>query len=141
MVDHYEDIKHLSRPQYPDLPPMSRHDRAAQFSPFAALVGYDDEVAETARLVDSRVELTEDEICALNENLNRLLDALPAQPVIRVTYFVPDERKAGGSYVQKTGIVRIFDSFENTLVFQDGERIAVPELYAVQFIEESGADA
>lgn len=142
MVDHYDDIKHLSRPQYPDLPPMSRHDRAAQFSPFAALVGYDDEVAETARLVDSRIELTEDEIFALNDNLNRLLDELPEQPVIRVTYFVPDARKAGGSYVEKTGTVRIYDSYEQTLVFHDGERIAVPALYAVQFIEDQkGEDA
>ncbi len=60
MQDNYDDIKHLSRPKYDDFPPMSISDRAAQFSPFAALVGYDDEVAETARLTDSRKELTED---------------------------------------------------------------------------------
>ena len=60
MSDRYDDIKHLFRPQYDDLPPMSMHDRAAQFSPFAALVGYDDAVAESARLTDSRIELGED---------------------------------------------------------------------------------
>ena len=60
MPDNYDDIKHLSRPQYDDLPPMSMHDRAAQFSPFAALVGYDDAVAETARLTDKRIELSEE---------------------------------------------------------------------------------
>ena len=62
MPDNYDDIKHLTRPQYDDLHPMSMSDRAAQFSPFAALVGYDDAVAETARLTDSRTVMTEDEI-------------------------------------------------------------------------------
>ena len=95
MTDNYDDIKHLTRPQYDDLHPMSMHDRAAQFSPFAALVGYDDAVAETARLTDSRDELTEDEITDLNTNLNRLLDSLDEQPEISVTYFVPDEKKSG----------------------------------------------
>ncbi len=68
MPDNYDDIKHLTRPQYDDLHPMSMHDRAAQFAPFAALVGYDDVVAETARLTDSRLELTEDEMSELNAN-------------------------------------------------------------------------
>ena len=66
MPKNYNDIKHLTRPQYDDLPPMSISDRAAQFSPFAALVGYDDAVAETARLTDSRLALTEDEIFEMN---------------------------------------------------------------------------
>ena len=111
MTDNYDDIKHLTRPQYDDLPPMSMSDRAAQFSPFAALVGYDDAVAETARLTDSKVELTEDEMSELNANLNRLLDSLDEQPEISVTYFVPDEKKSGGKYVEKQGVVRIFDSY------------------------------
>ena len=68
---NYDDIRHLSRPQYPDLPPMSIHDRAAQFSPFAALVGYEDAVEETARLTDSRREMLEDEINELNRQIGR----------------------------------------------------------------------
>ena len=59
-MSNYDDIKHLKRPQYPDLPPMSIHDRAAQFSPFAALVGYDGAVAETERLTEKRREMSED---------------------------------------------------------------------------------
>ena len=128
MIDNYDDIKHLTRPQYDDLPPMSMHDRAAQFSPFAALVGYDDAVAETARLTDSRIELTEDEISELNANLNRLLDSLDEQPEISVTYFVPDEKKSGGRYAEKVGTVRIYDSYANELVFTDGVRIAVADM-------------
>ena len=136
MPDNYDDIKHLTRPQYDDLHPMSMHDRAAQFSPFAALVGYDDAVAETARLTDSKVELTEDEISELNADLNRLLDSLDEQPQISVTYFVPDEKKSGGRYVEKVGVVRIYDSYVGELVFTDGVRIAVADMSALTFIDE-----
>ena len=136
MIDNYDDIKHLTRPQYDDLHPLSMHDRAAQFSPFASLVGYDDAVAETARLTDSRAELTEDEMSELNANLNRLLDSLDEQPQISVTYFVPDEKKSGGKYVEKVGVVRIYDSYVGELVFTDGVRIAVADMSALTFIDE-----
>lgn len=136
MPNNYHDIKHLTRPQYDDFPPMSMHDRAAQFSPFAALVGYDDEVAETARLTDSKKELTEDEITALNDNLNRLLDMLDEQPTVKVTYFVPDERKSGGRYADKVGVVRIYDSYENSLAFMDGARIAVADISELEFMKD-----
>ena len=136
MNNNYDDIKHLTRPQYDDLHPMSMSDRAAQFSPFAALVGYGDAVAETARLTDSRIELTEDEINELNVNLNRLLDTLDEQRSIRVTYFVPDKKKSGGKYVDKVGVVRIYDSYSNELVFMDGEKIAVADMSSMKFVVE-----
>ncbi len=137
MNSQYDNIKHLTRPQYDDLHPMSMSDRAAQFSPFAALVGYGDAVAETARLTDSRIELTEDEINELNVSLNRLLDNLDEQPEIKVTYFVPDEKKSGGKYVDKVGVVRIYDSYANELVFTDGARVTVSDMYSlVMIIEE-----
>ena len=132
MPDNYDDIKHLTRPQYDDLHPMSMHDRAAQFSPFAALVGYDDAVAETARLTDSRSELTEDEMSELNANLNRLLDSLDEQPQISVTYFVPDEKKSGGKYVEKQGVVRIYDSYSQELVFTDKFRINIQDIISIK---------
>ena len=136
MHDNYDDIKHLTRPQYDDLHPMSMHDRAAQFSPFAALVGYGDAVAETARLTDSRAELTEDEISELNTNLNQLLDSLDEQPQISVTYFVPDEKKSGGRYEDKVGIVRIFDSCSQELVFTDKTRINVQAISRIRLLEK-----
>lgn len=135
MPDNYDDIKHLPHPQYDDLHPMSMHDRAAQFSPFAALVGYDDAVAETARLTDSRAVLTEDEMFELNANLNRLLDSLDERPQVSVTYFVPDEKKSGGKYVEKVGVVRIFDSYANELVFMDGVRIALTDIAELTIID------
>ena len=136
MPDNYDDIKHLTRPQYDDLHPMSKHDRAAQFSPFAALVGYDDAVAETARLVGDRIELTEDEMFELNTDLNRLLDSLDEQPEISVTYFVPDKRKTGGSYVDKQGVVRIYDSYSQELVFMDKSRINIQDIIRIEFKED-----
>lgn len=136
MTDNYDDIKHLTRPQYDDLHPMSMHDRAAQFSPFAALVGYGDAVAETARLTDSKAVLTEDEMSELNANLNRLLDSLDEQRSVSVTYFVPDEKKSGGKYVDKVGVVRIYDSYSQELVFTDGVRIAVADMAKLDFMEE-----
>jgi len=133
MPNNYDDIKHLTRPQYDDLHPMSMSDRAAQFSPFAALVGYDDAVAETARLTDSRTVMTEDEMSELNDNLNRLLDSLDEQPEISVTYFVPDEKKSGGKYVEKVGVVRIFDSYSQELVFKDRFRINIQDIFKIEF--------
>ena len=136
MPDNYDDIKYLTRPQYDDLHPMSMSDRAAQFSPFAALVGYDDAVAETARLTDSRAELTEDEMFELNANLNRLLDSLDEQPQISVTYFVPDEKKSGGKYVEKLGVVRIFDNYSQELVFMDKTRINIQAISRIEITED-----
>ena len=72
----------------------------------------------------------------LNANLNRLLDSLDEQPEISVTYFVPDEKKSGGRYVEKLGVVRIYDSYASELVFTDGVRIAVADMSALTFIDE-----
>ena len=135
-MSRYDDIKHLSRPQYPDLPPMSIHDRAAQFSPFAALVGYEDAVEETARLTDSRREMLEDEINDLNRQLGKLRTRLPERPKIRVTYFVPDKKKDGGCYASKIGNARTIDQYNNRIVFTDGESVPVKDMYSVVFIDK-----
>lgn len=133
---NYDDIINLSRPQYHDLPPMSIHDRAAQFSPFAALVGYDAAVEETARLTDSRREMEEDEINELNRQLSELNKRLSERPRIRVTYFIRDRKKEGGRYASKIGNARTIDQAENRIVFTDGESVPVKDMYSVVFIEE-----
>lgn len=133
---NYDDIINLSRPRYHDLPPMSIHDRAAQFSPFAALVGYDAAVEETARLTDSRREMEEDEINELNRQLSELSDRLSERPRIRVTYFIRDRKKEGGRYASKIGNARTIDQAENRIIFTDGESVLVKDMYSVVFIEE-----
>ena len=133
---NYDDIINLSRPQYHDLPPMSIHDRAAQFSPFAALVGYDAAVEETARLTDSRREMEEDEINELNRQLSELNERLSERPKIRVTYFIRDKKKEGGRYASKVGNARTIDQAQNRIVFTDGESVPIKDMYSVVFIEE-----
>lgn len=136
-MSRYDDIIHLSRPQYPDLPPMSIHDRAAQFSPFAALVGYDDAVAETERLTDRRREISEEETRDLNDALSRLTEALAREPKthpsVCVLYFIPDERKSGGRYSEKQEDLRTIDTYHRQLVFCDGETIPIDCTYRITF--------
>ena len=135
----YDDIKDNTRPLYPDLPPMPIHDRAAQFSPFAALVGYEDAVEETERLTDSRREMLEDEIAELNRQLGELQNRLRERPEIRVTYFIPDKKKDGGRYASKIGNARTIDQYSNAIVFTDGESIPVKDMYSVVFTGDGKA--
>lgn len=124
----YDDIMHLTRPQYPDLPQMSVQDRAAQFSPFAALTGFDDAVKETARFTDTKRELAEDEIEKINEALNRLSDMINENPQIVLTYFKKDEKKDGGAYVRKVGYVKRLDEYEKTVIFTDGIKVDINDI-------------
>ncbi|MBO4687717.1 MAG: hypothetical protein J5636_04320 [Clostridiales bacterium] len=134
MRDKYETIRGMDRPQYPDLPPMPLKDRAAQFSPFAAVVGYGDAVLETARLTDDRVELHGDAAQELDRALGKLRERINDHPEVSVSYFVPDGKKAGGRYIEKTGAVRRIDEVAGTLVFKDGLIIPVSELRNIRFI-------
>ena len=110
----YEDIIHLPYPRKPQR--MSNYDRAAQFSPFAALTGHEEAIAETARLTDTAIELGEDGISMLNEKL-RCLE--PGQD-LTVVYFRPDARKSGGAYVRHTGRLKRVEVHRSALVMADG---------------------
>lgn len=140
MNPKYSKLQNITRPQYPDLPPMSIEDRAAQFSPFAAVVGYDDAVEETARFTDSMIELSEDEVVLLNEALARLRKNIGEKPQVKVTYFVPDSKKEGGEYVAKSGVVKRIDEYENVLIFTDGDKVAVSSIIKVEFVDAENAD-
>ena len=124
-MTEYDDIIDLPRPKSKH-EPMPMSDRAAQFSPFAALTGYDAAIAETARLTDQRIELSEEERAELDYKQQYLatLDA----PTVTVTYFVPDERKSGGAYVTHTGVLKRVDEVERMGVFKDGLRVPLDEV-------------
>ena len=113
----YDDIIGMSYPRRPRR--MSNYDRAAQFSPFAALTGHEAAIAETARLTDSAIELVEDGIAMIDEKLRGLT---PGQRVT-VEYFLPDDRKAGGAYVRHTGKVKRLEDHRGVLVMTDGTAI------------------
>ncbi|MBQ7982487.1 MAG: hypothetical protein IJ302_02880, partial [Clostridia bacterium] len=104
-------------------PPMPMSDRAAQFSPFSALTGYDDAITETARLTDEKTDLNEEVLTVLNRKYQILAEHLDEQPEITVTYFKPDERKAGGAYAVIEGVVKRLDPVEHTIVMRNEVRI------------------
>ena len=124
----YDDIINLPHHTSPKRPRMSMIDRAAQFSPFAALTGYDAAVKETARLTDRRIELTEDSRAALDRKQQLLVDNLAEHPEVSVTYFVPDERKAGGAYITNTGSVKKVDDYLRLLILTDGTKIPLDDI-------------
>lgn len=133
-MDDYKDIINHPHHVSEKRPRMSLHDRAAQFSPFAALTGFDEEIDETARLTDHREELTEDEINQLNDAFRHLSEL--SLPLICVTYFIPDDKKIGGAYVQYTGHFRFLDLAENRLKFAEGKEIPIENISKLIFLTE-----
>ena len=131
-MHRYDDIIHLPHHQSGTRPHMSLHDRAAQFSPFAALTGYDAAVEEAARLTEQKLELSEEEKAAIGAKLTEIKEHIKERPEVTVTYFVPDERKAGGTYVTVTGTVRRIDEFERIVVMQDQSRIGIDDIIVLQ---------
>ena len=128
----YDDIIDLPHHVSETHPPMSRADRATQFSPFAALTGYDAAVRETARVTERRIELDEGVKAELNARLNCILEHLSEHPQVSLTYFVPDEKKSGGAYRTVTGTVRKLDSFAKTLTLTDGTVVPMEEMVHVE---------
>lgn len=118
MSSPYEDIIHLPRP-VSSHPRMSMTDRGAQFSPFAALTGYDAAIKETGRLTQQKICLDESEKLILDQKLQQLAPIVSSQPQISATYFVPDERKAGGQYVTVTARLKKIDLYEQMLLLDD----------------------
>ena len=127
-MSRYDDIINLPHHVSTNRPRMSMHDRAAQFAPFAALVGYDDAVAETARLTESRPELDEQEQRELNARLCELADHIQDHPEVRIRYFVPDERKSGGAIVEVSGVIKKMVAADGTIVLTDGTVIPICDL-------------
>lgn len=124
----YDDIIDLPHHVSATRPQMSMIDRAAQFSPFAALTGYDAAIRETGRLTDRRIELSEDSRAALDRKQQLLVECLADHPEVSVTYFIPDERKSGGAYVTVTGIVKKVDDYQRLLLLTDGTKIPLDDI-------------
>lgn len=128
----YEDIINLPHHVSKTRPQMSMLDRAAQFSPFAALTGYDAAISETQRLTDERTDLGEETKVMLDMKQQYLHEVISDQPEITVTYFVPDERKAGGAYVTVTGNLKRIDEYERLLMLTNGKKIPMDEIADIE---------
>lgn len=107
---------------------MSMADRAAQFSPFAALTGYEDAVAETARLTEERKELSDDAKNMLDRQLQILIENAHEMPEVFVTYFNPDAKKSGGSYETISGRVRWVNEYEGMVIFANDLKISLKNI-------------
>lgn len=132
MDDKYNDIINLPHYQSEKRPHMSIHDRAAQFSPFAALTGHDEAIKETARLTDKKTELSETAKTILNEKFSFIMEHIYDQPEITVTYFIPDSLKSGGMYVDYTGCVKKYDYHNRILHFTDNTEIKVDDIIEIE---------
>ena len=130
----YDDIINMPHPVSKKHPPMSPLDRAAQFSPFAALTGHNEAIKETARITDERIELDEDSKEILNKKLQALkkqLEDRTEKQQITVTYFEPDARKSGGSYVTVTGVVKRLKGSERKIVFDSGNEVLFDDIIEI----------
>lgn len=127
-MGRYDDIITLEHPVSKVHPRMSVMDRAAQFSAFAALSGYEDAIDETERLTETYTELDEGEKEILNEQLLKIKENIASHPAATCTYFEPDPKKEGGAYRTYSGKVRKIDAYEKKLVFEDGTGIWIDSL-------------
>ena len=128
---NYDDIIHLPHHVSKKHPQMSPMNRAAQFSPFAALTGHGAAIRETARLTDEFIELEEDQKEQLDEQLQQIRENLPKNPEVEITYFRPDQRKDGGAYVTVRGKVRQIDEYRRQILFNNGTFVPMDTLFSI----------
>ena len=133
-MDNYEDIINLPHHVSQNRPHMSNYDRAAQFSPFAALKGYDDEIDETARLTDEKLELEGERVTDLNEKLLLLKDTVKQHPLVKVVYFVPDSKKTGGAYITVQARVKKISEYNRSITLDNSVAVSFDDIYAIEFI-------
>ena len=129
--DNYEDIINMPHHVSEKHPQMSIEARAAQFAPFAALTGYSDAVKETARLTEKRIELDEEQKLQLNNKLRKMVENINTKTKITFTYFVYDDKKEGGKYVNKTGCVKKIDIDNHNIILTDKTKIPINEIINV----------
>ena len=128
MNSKYDEIIGLPHHVSKTRPQMPMDDRAAQFAPFDALNGYDEAIQETGRLTEDRIEQEEGALTALNAKIQVLWAHLADAPEVAFTYFRPDDRKAGGAYLTKTGRVKKLDAYERLIVLQDGTKLKMDDI-------------
>lgn len=132
MKNNYEDIIHLPHPESKKHPRMSLHDRAAQFSPFAALTGHSAAIDETARLTDRKLELNEERKADLDRKWQFLMEKMGEHPTIRLTYFIKDEKKEGGIYTTVEDKLKKIDPYKKMIFLQDGTGIYYNDIFEME---------
>lgn len=131
MTQSYDDIIHHAYPVPTKRARMSAADRAAQFSPFAALTGYDDAITETERLTQRKVQLDPSVKDELNRKIHFLSERITQHPQITITYYLRDPYKVGGAYFTKTGYLKKIDHYQHFLLYSDGTSILMDDIFSI----------
>ena len=122
-IEKYKDIIYEKRPTSLKHPPMSIEHRAAQFAPFAALTGHKEEINETARLTEKKIEFTEDQNEKLDEKFHMILDYVGKNKTFIFTLFIKDLKKDGGAYISKEGAIKKIDLVNKYLTLDNNDKI------------------
>lgn len=130
-VHNYDDIIKIQKPKS-NHQPMDTLQRAAQFAPFAALKGYEESIVETGRIVDRKIDLSDEQKDEISYKLTYLKDHIKDNIEIEVIYFIPDKKKKGGLYQSKIGVLRKIDDVERKIQFMDKNFIDINNIYKVK---------
>ncbi|MBQ3566898.1 MAG: hypothetical protein IJA12_06940 [Oscillospiraceae bacterium] len=129
---NYDDIINLSPPVSKNHKKMPLLSRAVQFAPFSALTGLDEQMNETSRLTDSRRELTDDEKNLLDMNIRIIENNIEYRPSVSIVYFIPDEKKSGGSYHKISGNVRRIEQSDGVMLFEDNQTVNLSDVVFIK---------
>lgn len=135
-MESYEDIINFPHFEPKHHPRMDAYSRAAQFAPFKVLIGYEDDIKETSRLTDKKIEISEDKKKQMNENLFFLKENIKEKWIVTLTYFVPDSKKEGGIYQEYEGIIKAINETNHTLIFTSGKKIQFDDIYQIHLKKE-----
>ena len=127
-MNNYDDIINLPHHVSKTRTPMSIEARSAQFAPFSALTGYSDAIKETARLTDKKIELDDDSKQILNDKIQFILENNYLNPLVVFTYFVKDNKKTGGKYIEKEGIIKKIDNINGYIILKDKTKIKIDDI-------------
>jgi hypothetical protein len=131
MIDNYEDVITLPHYEPKNHKRMGISNRASQFAPFAALTGYEDQIKETARLTDKKIEIDETSKNILNNKLQIINNKIKEKPEVSITYFIYDKKKSGGAYTTITGNVKKIDSIEKFIIINENTKIFMKDILSI----------
>ena len=132
-MNDYSDIINLKRPPSKH-PKLSIESRAAQFAPFAALIGYNNAIKEKARLTEKKINLTEEKKQIINNKIIYLENHIKEKTEVKITYFIKDELKEGGKYIKENGIIKKIDHTKQTIKYENNKIIPIKNIIEIESI-------
>lgn len=137
-MNNYDDIINFPHHVSTRHKPMSIYNRSAQFAPFSALTGYGEEIIETARLTDQKIDIDDGLKSILSDKLNKLNENINKKWTVQITHFVPDKKKNGGEYINTSGIIKKIDLFNDVIILFDKTKIAISDIIGISCEELNG---